>query len=103
MPTAGHRSDTYVRVFRHGSLSVLLGSHSGELWCRHLACRLEACTTILPLALYTIQGEVVMELSELRKHLKGVFTVQMTPFDEDGRLDLEGMRANTRWLLERAA
>lgn len=44
-----------------------------------------------------------MEPSELRTHLKGVFIVQMTPFDKDGSLDLEGMRANTRWLLERTA
>ena len=32
--------------------------------------------------------------------MKGVFIVQMTPFNKDGSLDLEGMRANTRWLLE---
>ena len=44
-----------------------------------------------------------MQLSELKKAMKGVFVVQMTPFNEDGSLDLEGMRANTRWLLERMA
>ena len=33
--------------------------------------------------------------------MKGVDIVQTTPFNKDGSLDLEGMRANTRWLLER--
>lgn len=42
-----------------------------------------------------------MQLSDLRKAMKGVFVVQMTPFNKDGSLDLEGMRANTRWLRER--
>jgi dihydrodipicolinate synthase/N-acetylneuraminate lyase len=44
-----------------------------------------------------------MDALELQARLKGVFIVQMTPFNEDGSLDLEGMRANTRWLLERTA
>jgi len=44
-----------------------------------------------------------MKLDELKKAMKGVFVVQMTPFNKDGSLDLEGMRANTRWLLERMA
>jgi len=35
--------------------------------------------------------------------MKGVAVVQLTPFNKDGSLDLEGMRANTRWLLERMA
>jgi len=39
-----------------------------------------------------------MELNT--ENMKGVFIVQMTPFNKDGSLDLEGMRANTRWLLE---
>ena len=42
-----------------------------------------------------------MLLNELKKVLKGVFVVQITPFNKDGNLDLEGMRANTRWLAER--
>jgi len=42
-----------------------------------------------------------MQLSELKKALKGVFVVQITPFNKDGSLDLEGMRANTRWLAGR--
>ena len=41
------------------------------------------------------------QLSELKKAMKGVFVVQITPFNKDGSLDLEGMRANTRWLVER--
>ncbi len=43
----------------------------------------------------------MMQLSELKKAMKGVFVVQITPFNKDGSLDLEGMRANTRWLAER--
>ena len=42
-----------------------------------------------------------MQLSDLKKAMKGVFVVQITPFNKDGSLDLEGMRANTRWLVER--
>ena len=44
-----------------------------------------------------------MTPSELKERMKGVFIVQMTPFNRDGSLDLEGMRANTRWLLERTS
>ncbi len=44
-----------------------------------------------------------MQLSNLKKAMKGVVIVQTTPFNKDGSLDLEGMRANTRWLLERTA
>jgi len=43
----------------------------------------------------------MMKLSELKKAVKGVCIVQVTPFNKDGSLDLDGMRANTRWLLER--
>jgi len=42
-----------------------------------------------------------MQLNDLKKAMKGVVIVQTTPFNRDGSLDLEGMRANTRWLLER--
>ena len=42
-------------------------------------------------------------LSELKEKMKGIDVVQFTPFNKDGSLDLEGMRANTRWLAERAA
>ncbi len=42
-----------------------------------------------------------MKMEELKKTMKGVDIVQTTPFNSDGSLDLEGMRANTRWLLER--
>ena len=44
-----------------------------------------------------------MQLSDLKNAMKGVVIVQPTPFNKDGSLDLEGMRANTRWLLERTA
>ena len=44
-----------------------------------------------------------MQLSELKKRMKGVSVAQITPFNSDGSLDLEGMRDNTRWLAERAA
>lgn len=42
-----------------------------------------------------------MQLGDLKKAMKGVFVVQTTPFNEDGSLGLESMRANTRWLVER--
>jgi len=44
-----------------------------------------------------------MQLSDLKKAMKGVVIVQTTPFNKDGSLDLEGMRANTHWLLEHTA
>ncbi len=44
-----------------------------------------------------------MQLSDLKKAMKGIVIVQTTPFNKDGSLDLEGMRANTRWLLERTS
>ncbi len=44
-----------------------------------------------------------MQLSELKKQMKGVQIILMTPFNKDESLDLEGMRANIRWLLERTA
>ncbi len=42
-----------------------------------------------------------MQLGELKKEMRGVQIILMTPFNKDGSLDLEGMRANIRWLLER--
>jgi len=44
-----------------------------------------------------------VQLSDLKKGMKGIVIVQATPFNKDGSLDLEGMRANTRWLLEYTA
>lgn len=44
-----------------------------------------------------------MELTELKECMKGVSIVQVTPFNSDGSIDLEGVRANTRWLVERIA
>ena len=43
-----------------------------------------------------------MQLIDLKKAMKGVVIVQTTPFNKDGSLDLEGVCANTRWLLERS-
>ena len=44
-----------------------------------------------------------MQLSELKKRMRGIQFIQVTPFNKDSSLDLEGMRANTRWILERMA
>jgi len=44
-----------------------------------------------------------MRLDELKKRMKGLHFIQFTPFNKDSSLDLEGMRANTRWMLERMA
>jgi len=44
-----------------------------------------------------------MQPNDLKEKMKGVFVVQITPFNQDGSLDLEGMRINTRWLVERMA
>ncbi len=44
-----------------------------------------------------------MELNDLKKAMKGVIVVQTTPFNKDGSLDLEGLRANTHWLLEQTS
>ena len=44
-----------------------------------------------------------MDLTELKRRMKGVSVVQITPFNADGSIDLEGLRENTRWLAERAA
>jgi 4-hydroxy-tetrahydrodipicolinate synthase len=44
-----------------------------------------------------------MEMAELKKKLKGVIIVNTTPFNHDGSLDIEGLRANLRWLLKRTA
>jgi len=42
------------------------------------------------------------QLSDLKKAMRGVIVPQVTPFNADGSLDLEGMRGNVRWLIERA-
>ena len=44
-----------------------------------------------------------MKLAELKERMRGVHFIQFTPFNKDSSLDLEGMRANTRWILERMA
>ena len=42
-----------------------------------------------------------MKLTELKKKLQGVVIVNATPFNRDGSLDMDGLRANLRWLLKR--
>lgn len=42
-----------------------------------------------------------MNYKESKKLLKGVVVVQVTPFKKDGTIDLEGVRINTHWLIER--
>ncbi len=44
-----------------------------------------------------------MELNELKKRMKGVFVVQTTPFSKDSSLDIDGMRTNTKWLVDYAS
>ena len=44
-----------------------------------------------------------MQLSDLKKAMKGVDIILFTPFNKDSSLDLEGMRTNIRWLVERTA
>lgn len=39
----------------------------------------------------------------LRERIKAVVIVQTTPFNKDGSLDLEGLKANTRFLVDRCA
>ena len=39
--------------------------------------------------------------NEMRERVKGVVIVKATPFNRDGSLDLEGLKANTQFLIER--
>jgi dihydrodipicolinate synthase/N-acetylneuraminate lyase len=43
----------------------------------------------------------MMNYKDLKESLKGVVIVQVTPFKKDGSLDLEGLRKNTRWTVDR--
>ena len=43
-----------------------------------------------------------MKPEELKEKMKGVIIVQATPFWEDGSVDVEGLRENTRFLVEKA-
>ena len=43
----------------------------------------------------------MMKPAELRKELKSLTFVTLTPFDKDGNLDLEGYRENIRWICEK--
>ena len=38
---------------------------------------------------------------EMRERVKGIVIVQATPFNRDGSLDIEGLKANTQFLIER--
>jgi len=42
-----------------------------------------------------------MNLVELKERIKGISIVQITPFNDDESLDLEGLRKNTRWLVDK--
>jgi len=37
----------------------------------------------------------------LKEAIKGIFVVLITPFNKDGSIDLEGLRTNVCWMLER--
>ncbi|MHC1693522.1 MAG: dihydrodipicolinate synthase family protein [Sphaerochaetaceae bacterium] len=43
----------------------------------------------------------MMDFKDVQRALKGIVIVQCTPFRKDGAVDLEGMRQNTRWLLNK--
>ena len=43
----------------------------------------------------------MMKPAELKKELKGLAFVTVTPFDKDGNLDLDGYRQNVRWMCEK--
>ena len=44
-----------------------------------------------------------MNLEALKKRMKGIFVVQATPCTRNGEVDLEGLKENTRFLLDRMA
>lgn len=44
-----------------------------------------------------------MNFEELKGRMRGVYVVQATPFTETGEVDLEGLRENTRFLLDQVA
>jgi 4-hydroxy-tetrahydrodipicolinate synthase len=43
----------------------------------------------------------MMNYKEAKEALKGVVVVQVTPFKKDGSLDIEGLRKNTRWMVDK--
>jgi 4-hydroxy-tetrahydrodipicolinate synthase len=43
----------------------------------------------------------MMSYKEAKEALKGVVVVQVTPFKKDGSLDIEGLRKNTRWTVDK--
>jgi len=49
------------------------------------------------------KAEMPLKPEVLRETVKAVVIVQTTPFNRDGSLDLEGLKANTRFLVERCA
>lgn len=42
-----------------------------------------------------------MTYEEVKKSLKGVVVVQCTPFKKNGSIDLDGLKHNTRWMLDK--
>ena len=44
-----------------------------------------------------------MKSERLKEKMKGIIIVQATPFGESGLVDLEGLRANTKFLVEETA
>jgi 4-hydroxy-tetrahydrodipicolinate synthase len=42
-----------------------------------------------------------VKLEELKKKIKGVVVVNITPFNKDGSVDMGGFRANLQWMLEK--
>ena len=44
--------------------------------------------------------KAVMSPEELKGHLRGALAFPITPFKADGTVDLDGVRANARWLPE---
>src|SRR5919199_4723332 len=44
--------------------------------------------------------QAVMSPEELKGHLRGALAFPITPFAADGSVDLDGVRANARWLPE---
>jgi len=44
-----------------------------------------------------------MRLAEVKSHMKGLQCILQTPFNDDGSVDVEGMRSNIRWMMERFA
>lgn len=40
-----------------------------------------------------------MKLKELKKKMRGIFIITLTPFQENGDIDYKGLRTNLQYLL----